>query len=84
MFSKSYSTNLIIVFGNSYQNSFIHIIPNTIDTKNNMCINKPAKSNDIIGAIKAIIVIAAIHSIQAKNIWSLYCFKCSFFIYGQY
>lgn len=49
-----------------------------------MCISKPAKANDIIGAIKAIIVIAAIHSMQAKNIWSRYCLKCSFFIYNQY
>lgn len=72
MLSKSYSTNFIIVFGNSYQNSFIQIIPNIIDTKNNICINKPAKANDIIGATKAIIIIAAIHSIQAKNIWSRY------------
>lgn len=63
MFSKSYSTNLIISFGNSYQNSFIQIIPNTIDTKNNMCTNKPAKANDIIGSIKAIISIAAKHII---------------------
>ena len=37
-----------------------------------MCISKPAKANDIIGAIKAITAIAAIHSIQAKNIWSRY------------
>lgn len=37
-----------------------------------MCINKPAKANDIIGAIKAIIIIAATHSMQAKNIWSRY------------
>lgn len=72
MFSKSYSTNLIIIISISYQNSFIQIIPNTIDTKNNMCINKPAKENDIIGAIKAIIIIAATHSIHAKNIWSRY------------
>ena len=49
-----------------------------------MCINKPAKANDIIGAIKAITAIAAIHSMQAKNIWSRYCFKCILFIYGQY
>lgn len=72
MFSKSYSTNLIIVSNNGYQYKTIQIIPNTIDIKNNMCINKPAKANDIIGAIKAIIVIAAIHSIDAKNIWSRY------------
>ena len=84
MFSKSYSTNLIIIFSNSYQYKTIHIIPNTIDIKNKICISKPAKANDIIGAIKAIIVIAAIHSMQAKNIWSRYCFKCSFFIYSQY
>ena len=50
----------------------MHIIPNTTDIKNKMCISKPAKANDIIGAIKAIIAIAAIHSIQAKNIWSRY------------
>ena len=72
MFSKSYSTNFIIIFSNSYQNSFIHIIPNTIDIKNNICINKPAKANDIIGAIKAISIIDAIHRMQAKNIWSRY------------
>ena len=84
MFSKSYSTNLIIISSNSYQYKAIHIIPNTTDIKNKMCISKPAKANDIIGAIKAIIVIAAIHSMQAKNIWSRYCLKCSFFIYNQY
>ena len=72
MFSKSYSTNLIIIYSNSYQYKTIHTIPNTIDIKNNMCINKPAKANDIIGAIKAIIAIAATHSMQAKNIWSRY------------
>lgn len=72
MFSKNYSTNLIIVFSNSYQNKAIHMIPNTIDIKNKMCINKPVKANDIIGAIKAIIAIAATHSMQAKNIWSRY------------
>lgn len=63
MFSKSYSTNLIIIISISYQNSFIQIIPNTIDTRNNICINKPAKANDIIGSIKAIISIAAKHNI---------------------
>lgn len=84
MFSKSYSTNFIIVFSNSYQYKTMHIIPNTTDIKNKMCISKPAKANDIIGAIKAIIVIAAIHSIHAKNIWYLYCFKCILFIYNQY
>lgn len=46
------------------------MIPNTIDIKNNICINKPAKANDIIGAIKAIMAIAATHIMQAKNIWS--------------
>lgn len=60
------------------------MIPNTIDIKNKMCISKPIKANDIIGSIKAIISIAAKHSIKAKNIWSRYRFKCSFFIYGQY
>ena len=84
MFSKSYSMNFIIVSSNSYQYKTIHIIPNTTDIKNKMCINKPAKANDIIGAIKAITAIAVIHSIQAKNIWSRYCLKYSFFIYGQY
>lgn len=63
MFSKSYSTNLIIIISISYQNNFIQIIPNTIDTRNNICINKPAKANDIIGSIKAIISIAAKHNI---------------------
>lgn len=63
MFNKSYSTNLIIIISISYQNSFIQIIPNTIDTRNNMCINKPVKANDIIGSIKAIISIAAKHNI---------------------
>ena len=72
MFSKNYSTNLIIISSNSYQYKTMHIIPNTTDIKNKMCISKPAKANDIIGAIKAIIAIAAIHSIQAKNIWSRY------------
>lgn len=72
MFSKSYNTNFIIVFNNSYQYKVIHIIPNTTDIKNKMCISKPAKANDNIGAIKAIITIAAIHSVQAKNIWSRY------------
>lgn len=70
MFRKSYSTNFIIVFSNSYQYKTMHIIPNTIDIKNKMCISKPAKANDIIGAIKAITAIAATHSMQAKNIWS--------------
>lgn len=84
MFSKSYSTNFIIVFSNSYQYKAIHIIPNITDIKNKMCISKPAKANDIIGAIKAITAIAATHSIQAKNIWSRYCFKCILFICGQY
>lgn len=84
MFSKSYNTNLIIVSSNGYQYKTIQIIPNTIDIKNNICINKPAKANDIIGAIKAIIAIAATHSTHAKNIWSRYCFKSSLFIYSQY
>lgn len=72
IFSNSYNTNLIIIASINYQNSFIQIIPNTIDIKNNICINKPAKVNDIIGAAKAIITIIAIHSIKAKNIWSRY------------
>lgn len=72
IFNKSYSTNLIIIINISYQNSFIQIIPNTINIKNNICINKPAKANDIIGAIKAVIAITIIHSIKIKNIWSRY------------
>ena len=84
MFSKNYSTNLIIISSNSYQYKTMHIIPNTTDIKNKICISNPAKANDIIGAIKAITAIAAIHSMQAKNIWSRYCFKCILFIYGQY
>lgn len=72
IFNKSYSTNLIIIINISYQNSFIQIISNTINIKNNICINKPAKANDIIGAIKAVIAITIIHSIKIKNIWSRY------------
>lgn len=84
MFSKSYSTNLIIVSSNSYQYKTIHIIPNTTDIKNKMCISNPTQTNDIIGSIKAIISITAKHSIKAKNIWSRYCFKFILFIYNQY